>query len=157
MYSSEKILYLILVSLVLYASFTDWKYRLIYDRVNLIGLTSGLVCRYFYRTSSWWDYIGTAMITLILLSTAAVMTGGKAIGGGDIKLLSMLGFALGFLPFLELFIIAHITAAFFLLIWKVFQSKKVNKDTTLPFAPFILLGLIATKAVVLLGIVSSLM
>jgi leader peptidase (prepilin peptidase) / N-methyltransferase len=149
MYPSEEILYLILFSLASYASFTDWKYRLIYDRVILVGLLAAIVCRFFYRSASWWDYIGTGLITLIVLSTIAVITEGKAIGGGDIKLLSMLGFALGFLPFLVLFFIAHITASFFLLIWKVFQDQTLNKDTTLPFAPFILLGLIVTKTVML--------
>jgi len=155
MHQSEKILYLILFMLTFHASFTDWKYRLIYDRVILIGLVSAITCRSLYTPASWWDYIGTGLVTLIVLSTVAVVTGGRAIGGGDIKLLSMLGFSLGLLPFLVLFFVAHLTACFFLLIWKVFHSKKVNKDTTLPFAPFILLGLIVTKIVVSIGLVSS--
>jgi prepilin signal peptidase PulO-like enzyme (type II secretory pathway) len=152
---SEEILYLILFLLTFYASFTDWKHRLIYDRVILIGLVSAMICRSLDSSATWWDYIGTGLVTLIVLSTVAVATGGRAIGGGDIKILSMLGFSLGILPFLTLFLVSHLTAIFFLLIWKVFHSKKVNKDTTLPFAPFILLGLIVTKIVVSIGLVSS--
>jgi leader peptidase (prepilin peptidase) / N-methyltransferase len=77
-----------------------------------------------------------------------VVTGGKAIGGGDIKVFGLIGLALGFEKFLLVFILSHLLAAFYILARKLLRRERMNGQTGIPFAPYILAGVILSYGLV---------
>ncbi len=149
----EQLVYAVMILLMIASTITDLKERLIYDRFIIAGILFSVIFRIFYRTEPWWEYLATGFGVLFILATIAALTGGKAIGGGDIKAFAMIGLALGFTPFLYIFLISHILAAVFMFLVKLYKRKEVKKDTEFPFAPFILLGLIFTNSFTLFGFI----
>ncbi len=76
----------------LVTSYTDWKFRLIPNRILLAVLLAGLVA----KGSQGLGVLGTSLIGLVICLTALVIPfalGG--IGGGDVKLAAVYGFLLG--------------------------------------------------------------
>jgi leader peptidase (prepilin peptidase)/N-methyltransferase len=150
---SEQLVYAVMIILMIASTITDLKERLIYDRFILIGVLFSIIFRIFYRTEPWWEYLVTGVGALFILATVAAITGGTAIGGGDIKAFAMIGLALGFIQFLYIFLISHVLAAVFMFLVKLYKWKEVKRDTEFPFAPFILLGLIITNSFTLFGFI----
>ncbi|MFC7443329.1 prepilin peptidase [Laceyella putida] len=142
----EHALYLILIGLLIAATVTDLKHRLIYDRFVVIGLVAAVIARLITRPEPWWNYLLTGIVVFLILYVIAVVTDERSIGGGDVKLFGMLGLALGFKPFLFIFFSSHLLAAVYLLILKLVRWKTVGRKTEFPFAPFILLGTVLTYA-----------
>jgi leader peptidase (prepilin peptidase) / N-methyltransferase len=137
-------LYLVLIGLLIAATVTDLKYRLIYDRFVVIGIVAAVLARLFERPEPWWNYVLTGFVVFLILYVIAVVTDERSIGGGDVKLFGMLGLALGFQPFLLIFFSSHLLAALYLLIVKLVRWNQVGRKTEFPFAPFILLGTVFT-------------
>lgn len=148
MSASEHIVFMILIIVLIFSTITDLRERLIYDRFVLVGLGAVLAVRIFFREEPWWDYLLTGLGVTFALATVAVVTGGRAIGGGDIKVFGLIGLALGFEKFLPVFILSHLLAAFFVLTRKILRREKVMKEMDIPFAPYILAGVIVTYGLV---------
>jgi prepilin signal peptidase PulO-like enzyme (type II secretory pathway) len=83
--------------------------------------------------------LGTAFGGTILLAAAVATNGG--IGGGDIKLMFLLGFVYGPFGILLILLIAASSALLFGLLKKLFSREKTIR---LAFVPFILLGCAVT-------------
>lgn len=80
----------------------------------------------------------------MLLAAALISHDGAGIGGGDIKLAALMGFAYGPYRLLAILLIAALGAGCFAL---VLQRKKKNLPLCLPFVPFLAIGsLIVTAA-----------
>lgn len=141
---TEHFLYVVLILLLIPATVTDLKERLIYDRFVLIGIVVAVSFRLFVRTEPWWHYVVTGLGVFLVLLIVAAATNERSIGGGDVKLFGMLGLALGWHPFLLLFLTSHILAFLYMLVVKLIQWDAVHWRSEFPFAPFILLGLIFT-------------
>lgn len=148
MHAAEHVVFIVLIIVLIFATITDLRERLIYDRFVLIGLGAVLAVRFFFREEPWWDYLLTGLGATFALATVAVVTGGKAIGGGDIKVFGLIGFALGFEKFLLVFIISHLLAALLILILKGLRRNRVTGETGIPFAPYILAGVIVSYGLV---------
>ncbi|MCS1352427.1 A24 family peptidase [Mechercharimyces sp. CAU 1602] len=143
----EHTIYLFLIAILIAATITDIRERIIYDRFILIGLAFTLLFRSFYRSEPWWEYIGTGVGVFLVLFTIAVITNENSIGGGDVKLFAVIGLGLGWELFLAVFFLSHLLAGLWLLGVKMIRWHEVNRKTTLPFAPFILIGMIAVYLV----------
>ncbi|QKG83156.1 prepilin peptidase [Kroppenstedtia pulmonis] len=137
---AEHILYIILILLLVGATVTDLKERLIYDRFVVIGLVAAVMIRVFHRTEPWWNYLLTGLGVFIVLMIIAAFTNERSIGGGDVKLFAMLGLAVGWKAFLLIFFLSHFMAAIYVLGVKLLFWKKVSRHYEFPFAPFILLA-----------------
>ncbi|SMO80574.1 prepilin peptidase [Melghirimyces algeriensis] len=135
---AEHIIYLVLILLLIAATVTDLKERLIYDRFVVIGLMTAVVVRLFHRPEPWWNYLLTGLGVFIVLIIFAAFTDERSIGGGDVKLFAMIGLAVGWEPFLLIFLLSHVLAALYVLGWKLIQWKNVSGKSEFPFAPFIL-------------------
>ncbi|MDR6227074.1 prepilin peptidase [Desmospora profundinema] len=135
---AEHVLYWILIGLLIAATVTDLRERLIYDRFVLIGVAAAVIIRMFHRPEPWWNYILTGVIVLIVLTVIAALTNERSIGGGDVKLFAMIGLAVGWEPFLSIFLLSHVLAAVVVFGVKLFRWSSVGKHTEFPFAPFIL-------------------
>lgn len=136
----ESILYLILIGLLIAATVTDLRERLIYDRFIVVGVAAAVLVRLFDRTEPWWNYLLTGVVSFLVLYIIAVVTNEKSIGGGDVKLFGMLGLAVGFEPFLLIYFGSHVLAALYLGVVKLVRWKKIGWQTEFPFAPFILIA-----------------
>ncbi|PTX55269.1 Flp pilus assembly protein protease CpaA [Melghirimyces profundicolus] len=139
---TQSLIWMLLTVLLIHATLTDIRERIIRDRIHLIGMMGALFLHFLEPHPPWINYSLTGIGVLAVLSTISVLTGGKAIGGGDIKAFAMIGFAVGWEPFFYVFLFSHLAAAVFLLAVKLARSETIRLGTEFPFAPFILLGVL---------------
>ncbi|MED1204800.1 prepilin peptidase [Heyndrickxia acidicola] len=126
-----------LISLVMIITVSDIAYMLIPDRILIVFAGLFIVERIADPLTPWWDsIIGAAAGFFLLLLIALASKGGM--GGGDIKLYAVLGFAMGVKAALLSFFFATLYGAAIGIIGLclgVFKRKK-----PIPFGPFIGLG-----------------
>ncbi len=133
-------------SLLLVATMTDFETGLIPDAITLLGMIAGvllsLINGQHFVQSIWYQKI--------LFSCLGLLTGGgvllavgflgkllfkkESMGGGDVKLLAMIGAFLGAPKVLLVFLLSPFPALPFAL-WQKF----VKKEQTIPFGPFLAL------------------
>ncbi|PMB04284.1 hypothetical protein CEN49_21090 [Fischerella thermalis CCMEE 5273] len=138
----EHLLYWALIVILIAATITDLKKRLIYDRFVIIGVIATVLIRLIHRPEPWWNYILTGFIILIVLTLISAITNERSIGGGDVKLFAMIGLAVGWEPFFWIFLLSHVLALIAVLIVKLFRWSSIGRYTEFPFAPFILLSVV---------------
>ncbi|RKD27898.1 type 4 prepilin peptidase 1 Aspartic peptidase. MEROPS family A24A [Caminicella sporogenes DSM 14501] len=126
--------YAIFSSLLIVIFFIDLKFQIIPDRLVVLGLAVSIIFNLYKLKIYFFDGLLGLIIGGGLFLIIAVATNG-AMGGGDIKLMGILGFALGWKNILLITFISFVIGAvfsIFLLILKV----KSRKDF-IPFGPFI--------------------
>ena len=128
----------ILMTIQLISSINDLYNRTIPINLMIFALALGLlICGIFYKTN--------ALINCILGGIAAfavmkllIMISKRQVGGGDLALMTVTGFFAGINSFFSILFISIVLAGLYSL-FLVF-TKKGNKETEIPFAPFVLLG-----------------
>lgn len=144
----KSIFYTVVIALVcslfICIFFVDLEHLVILDRFQLILLVLAIVNIWadFEKDLSWQSKV-LGMLTcgaffLILHYGALIIFKKEALGGGDVKLIAILGLLLGFTNAVIMIIIACVTASIVLLIIK--SIKKFNRDKEYPFAPFLVFG-----------------
>lgn len=133
---------IILSSVFLITIVSDFTYYYISDRVIFIGLILTLILKYIYTgfTGTFASILSGVGMLAILISVKFIgdrLFKKESLGGGDIKLISLIGLSIGFIPSLFAMFIASITGLIYALI-----SKSDNKSGIIPFGPFLLLGAI---------------
>ncbi len=139
-FSLKLILALILSSLLIIVIVTDFKYYLIPDSILLITLILIFVYNYLDKGFiSSLKYLSYGLIMFVFIYSIMLIGNyllkKESLGGGDVKLLGVLGTS--FLPLLSFF--ALTIASFFALIPAVYVSIK-TKEKIIPFGPFIILA-----------------
>ncbi|WP_002149667.1 prepilin peptidase [Bacillus cereus] len=135
----ELIIILSLFSLLLIISVTDLVYMLIPNRILIwFGLLLILEC-IFVPLVTWIDGLaGSGTIFILLYCMQRIYPDG--LGGGDVKLLSLLGFIVGVKGvFITLFLASCFSLCFFGI---GIALKLIKIRTPIPFGPFISLGAI---------------
>ncbi len=135
----ELIIILSLFSLLLIISVTDLVYMLIPNRI-LIGFAFLLILEcIFVPLVTWIDSIaGCGTIFILLYCVQRIYPEG--LGGGDVKLLSLLGFVVGVKgSFMILFLSSCFSLCFFGI---GIVLKRIEARKPIPFGPFISLGAI---------------
>lgn len=131
--------YGIIGSILIIICFIDYYQQIIPDGLVLLILISAVFYKggayLLYKTPiAFWDSVlGFLTGGLLFLAIAFISNG--AMGGGDIKLIAVLGFILGFKNILLNIFLAFVIGAVFsilLMLW----GKKRRKDA-IPFGPFI--------------------
>ncbi|MFT9599054.1 prepilin peptidase [Mesobacillus sp.] len=136
-WSGELVIALTLISLFIIITVSDLAYMVIPDKVLLVFAGIFIVERIFLPLSPWWDSIAGAVAGfMILLFIALISKGGM--GGGDIKLFALIGFAIGFKTMLLSFFFATFYGAFFGI--GAMLLGFVKRKQAIPFGPFIALG-----------------
>ncbi|MEK4200885.1 prepilin peptidase [Cytobacillus sp. FSL K6-0265] len=136
-WTPELLFALTLISLFMIIFVSDIQYMLIPDRILLSFAVIFLIERLIWPLSPWWDsLVGCAIGFFLLLAIAVVSNGGM--GGGDIKLFALLGFALGAKLVLFTFFLSTIYGAVFGLL--AMLVGKVKRGNPIPFGPFIAAG-----------------
>ena len=126
----------VLISVLVVTMVSDFRYYYVSDRVVTLGLISLIVLVYFENDFMLYKIISG--IVMFLLMFLIKIIGDKSfkresLGGGDIKLLGIIGLALGFYPTLiSLIISCSMTLLYY------FLNKQDEKE--IPFGPFLLIG-----------------
>jgi leader peptidase (prepilin peptidase)/N-methyltransferase len=134
--------YFLFVAALVTITFIDLDHQIIPDVISLPGVVVGLVFSFFAPHLGFWNSLSGALIGGGVLLTVALgykaFTGREGMGGGDIKLLAMIGAFLGWrsVPF-TLFVASCVGSV----IGVILMARR-NEDSqlALPFGPFLALG-----------------
>ena len=139
--------YFVLVAGLIAASFIDIEHRIIPDEISLGGIVVGLIFSFLlpemHYVSSRFQSLGLSVIGVLVGGGAIYLIGiigdlifkKESMGGGDVKLLAMIGAFLGWKAALLTFFIAPFFGAVYGIIEKI-----RTKDTAIAYGPFLVLG-----------------
>ncbi len=119
-------------------SVMDIKYGILSDTLILfsVGLTVGLL---LFSPALFFAHLLVGFVCLGVLLLLFLVTKGRGIGLGDVKLSFVMGLLLGFPSIVVAFYIAFLTGACIAIILIVAKKKKLVGGT-IAFGPFLLLG-----------------
>lgn len=124
---------------LLIAAWADWKWRIIPDWLTYPSMVVALLYHYIHNQLGN-SVFGGLFVFLMLMVLALFVPNG--IGGGDMKLLTFLGFALGFPLVNGVILLAFLSGLIF---------SKVMKQVHIPFAPFIALSFVILLPTISVG------
>ncbi len=134
--------YSLFVCLLIIVIFVDLKHMIIPDEISIGGIIAGFVMSFFSSNIRWEQsligiLIGGGILYAIIL-IYYLFTKKEGMGGGDVKLLGMIGAFLGYKSiFFVIFsasLIGTVIAVPFMII------KRKSKNFAIPFGPFLSIG-----------------
>lgn len=133
-----------MISSLIVIFFTDLKYGIIPDKILLLATGIITINLLFINPQSpvlnhLLSGVGAFLFFVIISLVFSALTKKDAMGGGDIKLVFLLGLFLGFPDIIIALYIAFLTGAFLGIILILWRKKEFRK-ATLPFGPFLVLG-----------------
>ena len=144
------IIYLIFVAALIAVTFIDFEHQIIPDRITYPGVGLGLVLSFLYpallNTSSRWEALLNSFLGAFLGFVSLLLIGllGKwifkkeAMGGGDLKLLAMIGAFLGWeAVFLIIFVSSLVGSVVGLTLLSLRKKKRLEY---IPFGPYLALA-----------------
>lgn len=150
--SLEFFVYSIVALMLVVCMFADIKAQIIPNEVNFVGFLIGL-CYAYYKF--YVDVLlgldllaGTftgALIFLLIAAFAIVVYKKEGMGGGDIKLMGMLGLFFGFANIIQIFILSFVIGAIGSITMLATKIKKW--DEYIAFGPFIVIAAYITMFV----------
>jgi leader peptidase (prepilin peptidase)/N-methyltransferase len=140
----QTLIYFVLVCLLLVITFIDIDHRIIPDIISLPGIPIGFAASFLLPNVSWLDaLIGIAAGGGSLLAIALgyqLITGKDGMGGGDIKLLAMIGAFLGWKGVLFTIMASSFIGTLVGIVIMI-RARKGMK-LAIPFGPFLAIGAI---------------
>lgn len=138
-FSPATLIYWLFISALVVITFIDLDHQIIPDIISLPGIVIGFVCSFFIPWLSWLDsllgiLIGGGILMLIawLYEKLAQREG---MGGGDIKLLAMLGAFLGWQAIFPIIFLASLAGT--LIGVPLMLRQKKDTRLAIPFGPFL--------------------
>lgn len=117
---------------------SDLKYRLLPDRIVFPSFAVFVLYQLLVASGRIWDHLLGLLIgggMLLAVSWVSVKMNRPAMGGGDIKLMAVLGWLLGFE---RVFLVILLSSLLGLMVGVgLIAAGKMRRDTFLPFGPFI--------------------
>ena len=136
------LVYGVFFSALLVISWIDWDFLTISDAITLPGIILGVLCSSWILPVGFFDsLIGVIVGGGVLLAMAWIspfLFGKEGLGGGDIKLLAMVGAFLGWQLALVTLMIASILGA--LVGVGLMAMSALKRGQYMPFGPFLALG-----------------
>ena len=130
--------------LLLASSFIDLEHRIIPDELSLGGLLVGLALSPFNPLvdpeSAFLGALCGAGGLYLLGELYFWLRGREGLGGGDCKLLAMIGSFLGPKSLLPVVFLASLSGTLGALSIVLIKGRKISGSTSLPFGPFLALG-----------------
>ncbi|GLY10125.1 prepilin peptidase [Pseudobacillus badius] len=135
--TADFVLALALISMLMIIVVSDLAYMIIPDKVLLFFFSLFLIGRIIYPLDPWWDSIvGGAAGFIVFFLIAVVSKGGM--GGGDIKLLAVIGFLAGAEKTLVVFCLSCIFGALGGMV--LMMGGVIKRGEPMPFGPFLALA-----------------
>lgn len=119
-------------------SIMDSKYGILSDKLVIFSTILSLILLSF-QPSLLLSHVITGMICFVVLFLLLLITKGKGIGFGDVKLSFVMGLLLGYPSIIVAFYLAFLTGGCVALILVIAKKKKLVGGT-IAFGPFLLLG-----------------
>ncbi len=136
-FSVELLLACSLVLLCAIIVVSDLLYFIISDKVLIVFFVWFLVLQVIFEYRGWLDAVAGSLLGFLFLLLLAILSKG-GIGGGDIKLMGVLGLVLGFQGAFNTMMIASIIGLIVGIIGML--MKKYTRKTAIPFGPYLALG-----------------
>ena len=130
--------YVYIASSLLVIFLADIKYGIIPDKIVYPALFFTLLFQVMTNTSLLMHYIFSSIGAGGFFLSLFVITKGRGMGFGDVKLAVLMGLLLGFPSIIYALYIAFLTGAFVSLILILWRKKEIK--STIPFGPFLVFG-----------------
>lgn len=144
-FSFTFVLYAFLTILLIVCMFADIKGCIIPNEVNFLGFIVGIVIAFAkmsYDVQAGLDSLGGMLIGfcifLAIAGLSLLVYKKEGMGGGDIKLMGVIGLYLGIMNNIQVFILSFFLAAIISIL--LLASKRKKSDDYIPFGPFIVLA-----------------
>lgn len=131
----ESLLYCLLTSALLVLSVIDFRTYEIPFGINIFILALGLI-RVISDIRNWRTYLIGLCAVSIVLAILYYATKGKAIGGGDVKLMAACGLLLGWKLIIMAFLLGCVLGA----VIHVIRMKVSGEDHVLAMGPYLSMG-----------------
>ncbi|MBI2030994.1 MAG: prepilin peptidase [Candidatus Levybacteria bacterium] len=137
--------YLTLISSLIIVFFTDLKYGIIPDKIIFPAAVISII---YHLSFTIYPNGQLSIINGLLSGFGAflfflalyLITRGRGMGFGDVKLVFLLGIFLGFPKIISALYLSFLLGAFVGLILILLKKKRFFKGETIPFGPFLVLG-----------------
>ena len=131
----DSLLYCLLTSALIVLSVIDFRTYEIPLGINLFILALGLI-RAALDYHNFLDYLIGLLAVSVVLAILYYATGGRAIGGGDVKLMAACGLFLGWKLIIMAFLLGCVLGA----VIHVIRMKVSHEDHVLAMGPYLSLG-----------------
>ena len=141
-YHPQYFLFLLFAGTLLTLSFIDLDHKILPDVLTLPGIAVGWAVSFLPGGISWLDSLiglvsGGGALYLVAALYARI-TGREGLGGGDMKLLAMIGAWLGWISLPLIVLMSSLSGAVIGSVFILVGGKSVR--TQIPFGPFLSLG-----------------
>jgi len=141
----ELFVYFVFAAALIVITFIDLRHRIIPDVISLPGIPIGFAASFFLTTpgvvnSAIGVVVGGAVL-LVVATVYQLLTGTEGMGGGDVKLLAMIGAFEGWKGVLFTLLASSFTGAFVGLAIMLLLGKSTKY--AIPFGPFLAIGAVA--------------
>ncbi len=143
------LIFYIFCSALIVITFIDFEFQIIPDRITLPGIIIGLIAGSFLLPDPFMRYsflgwkasiIGFLTGGGLFYAIAVISKGGM--GGGDIKMMAMVGSMMGWKSVLLTTFIGSFSGAILGIFLMIFKGK--GRKTKIPFGPFLAFGTLVT-------------
>lgn len=142
-------IYAFLMLLLIICMFADIRGCIIPNEVNFVGFIAGIIiafAKFTINVQEGLSLIGGMIIGLVIFLAIAgfslLVFKKEGMGGGDIKLMGVIGLYMGFLNNIQIFILSFLVAAIISIV--LLATKKKSGDDYIPFGPFIVIAVFIT-------------
>lgn len=130
------------VAVLMFIFVYDLRYQLILDRISLPAIAIVFIYQLIRDPAAWWVYLLGLVIGGGFFLLQFVVSKGKWIGGGDIRLGALMGVILGWKLVLVALMIAYVVGAAVSLI--LVAMKKKSMASTTPFGTYLTFATLVT-------------
>lgn len=135
-------IYVLLVVALIVITFIDFDHQIIPDEISLSGVVLGFLASFFLPEPGWASSLAGIVVgwgSLALVFYAYLwLTGREGMGGGDAKLLAMLGAFLGWKAVPFIIFISSLVGSIVGLSLMALQRK--GRHLAIPFGPYLAMG-----------------
>ncbi|MCK5145895.1 prepilin peptidase [bacterium] len=136
--------YVILYAFLVPLAFIDWDRKLILNNLTLPCTIIGILYILIFDIANWKTMIfgglAGALILVVFALLGQLLFKKESMGMGDVKLLALAGIYLGFPQVLYALFLGMIIAAIYIIVG--LTSKNIDRESTIPFGPFIAIGVL---------------
>jgi len=132
----------VLCSALVAITFIDLEHQIIPDEISLSGIVLGFVASFFLAGHGWLNSLLGILLgggSLLLVAYGyQLLTGKEGMGGGDIKLLAMMGAFLGWRSIPFIIFVSSLAGSLIGISLMLIQKK--DSKLAIPFGPYLALG-----------------
>lgn len=140
--SVKLVLYLLYAAIFAVIFVTDVERRLILNRVTYPAIVLAFAASFFTPGMTWWSALTGGLIGFAFFAIAALIGnkffGSGALGGGDVKLATLVGLITGFPLIIETLVLTLLIGAGVSLLLLVTRLRR--RRDYIPYGPFLIIG-----------------